>query len=99
MYLIFLTFKVPNYAILPTDTTVENETTPEPTFKFSKVTATEGLFDYFKPVTDVSTHIKIVDRTDGTTLVDGIIPGIKDEYKVPLSHGSYTYKHEGELLQ
>nr|DAM88431.1 MAG TPA: hypothetical protein [Caudoviricetes sp.] len=87
-----LEFKVPNYAILPTDTTVENETTSEPTFKFSKVTATEGLFDYFKPVTDVSTHVKIVDRTDGTTLVDGIIPGVKDEYKAPL--GTFKPGHE-----
>lgn len=86
-----LVFTVPTYEIKPTDTSVTEITTSQPLVTFSPVTTTGGLKEYYSPLVDVSTHIKVEDTTTSTIILDNIIPNVKDAWRIPL--GTLTAGH------
>lgn len=86
-----LVFTVPTYEIKPTDTSVTEITSSQPLVTFSPVTTTGGLKEYYSPLVDVSTHIKVKDTTTSTVILDNIIPNVKDEWRIPL--GTLTAGH------
>lgn len=86
-----LVFTVPTYEIKPTDTSVTEITSSQPLVTFSPVTTTGGLKEYYSPLVDVSTHIKVEDTTTSTIILDNIIPNVKDEWRIPL--GTLTAGH------